>query len=56
MTALVWCLIYMGLLGILSHYVGESLPRSWFSYDAAPFKPYAWESLVSGAGRIICQI
>ena len=43
MTALVWCLIYMGLLGILSHYVGESLPRSWFSYDAATFKPYAWE-------------
>ncbi len=43
MMQFLWCLIYMGLLGVLSHIIGEALPRQWFLYDAVPFKPYAWE-------------
>ncbi len=43
MVQFVWCLIYMGMLGVLSHYIGEALPRDWFQYDAAPYRPYDWE-------------
>lgn len=40
---LVACIVYILILGILSHYIGESLPRSWFVYDRFPFKPFKWE-------------
>lgn len=43
MVQFMWCLGYVGLLGILSHIIGEALPRQWFLYDTVPFKPYAWE-------------
>lgn len=43
MVQFLWCLVYVALLGVLSHVIGEALPRGWFLYDAAPFKPYAWE-------------
>lgn len=43
MLSFLWCLLYVTVLGILSHYVGEALPREWFHADAAPFKPYDWE-------------
>lgn len=34
---------YAAILGILSHYVGESLPRSWFYPERFPYKPFFWE-------------
>lgn len=43
MVQFLWCLIYVGVLGVLAHIIGEALPREWFSYEAAPFKPYEWE-------------
>lgn len=36
-------IVYVLVLGILAHYVGESLPRSFFIIDAFPYKPFAWE-------------
>ena len=43
MMKLVASITYICILGILSHYVGESLPRSIFVYTLFPFKPFFWE-------------
>lgn len=36
-------LIYIAVIGILAHFIGEALPRRYFSADKAPFKPFKWE-------------
>jgi hypothetical protein len=33
----------VGILGILSYFIGESLPRSMYDPRRFPFKTYAWE-------------
>ena len=30
-------------IGLLSHFVGEALPRRWFHYDRRPYLPWKWE-------------
>lgn len=35
--------IYTASLGIVSHYVGQALPRRWFHPDRFPFKSFRWE-------------
>lgn len=40
---LVTSIVYVLLLGIAAHYVGESLPRRWFVCERFPFKPFSWE-------------
>lgn len=35
--------IYVAVIGILAHYVGESLSRSWFSEEKFPYKPFRLE-------------
>lgn len=35
--------VYALILGIVSHYFGESLPRKLFSADRFPFRPFFWE-------------
>lgn len=42
------CLIYIAVLGVLSHFIGEALPRRWFCPDKAPYAPWKWED----GGRI----
>ncbi|MBQ7337098.1 MAG: hypothetical protein IJW40_01455 [Clostridia bacterium] len=37
------CIIYLGALGLLSHVVGEALPRRWFDEDKIPWRSAAWE-------------
>ncbi|HIR64479.1 MAG TPA: glycosyl-4,4'-diaponeurosporenoate acyltransferase [Candidatus Faecousia faecigallinarum] len=34
---------YIALAGILSHVVGEALPRRWFHHDRFPYRTCAWE-------------
>lgn len=34
---------YIILLGILSHLIGEALPRRWFHWDRFPYRTYNWE-------------
>lgn len=34
---------YIALLGILSHVIGEALPRRWFHWDRFPYRAYGWE-------------
>lgn len=36
-------IFYFATVGILSHFVGESLPRSRFHYDSWPYKCFSWE-------------
>ena len=35
--------IYVAVIGILAHYVGESLPRAWFNEEGFPYKPFSFE-------------
>ena len=34
---------YVAVIGILAHYIGESLPRSLFSEYRFPYRTYKWE-------------
>lgn len=40
---LLMSLIYVAVIGILAHYVGESLPRSLFSENKFPYRSFKWE-------------
>jgi len=35
--------LYVMILGIVSHYIGETLPRKWFHWDRFPFRAWKWE-------------
>lgn len=35
--------LYVAICGVLSHFIGEALPRRWFHYDKFPFLPWKWE-------------
>ena len=41
--ALVYSVVYVGLLGLFSYYVGEALPREWFHEDSVLFRSRRWE-------------
>ena len=38
-----YSLIYIAVLGVLSHFVGQALPRSWFDAAKPPYKAAEWE-------------
>lgn len=38
-----YAVIYTAVLAVVSHYVGQSLPRRWFDPDRFPFKAWRWE-------------
>ena len=40
---MIWSITYIALIGILSHYIGERLPRKWFNYDKFPYASFCWE-------------
>lgn len=40
---LITAIQYMVFLSILSHVVGEALPRRWFRWDHPPYAPFSWE-------------
>lgn len=35
--------LYVAMLGVLSHIIGEALPRRWFHYEQFPFAVWRWE-------------
>ena len=37
-----YSLIYIALLGVLSHFVGQALPRKWFDAGKTPYKAADW--------------
>ena len=38
-----YALLYIAALGILSHFVGQALPRAWFSAERFPYRAAEWE-------------
>lgn len=36
-------IVYVAIIGILAHYIGESLPRRWFSEKRFPYVIFVWE-------------
>jgi glycosyl-4,4'-diaponeurosporenoate acyltransferase len=40
----IYSLIYVIFLGIISHFIGESIPRNRFHPDKFPFKLFNWEN------------
>ena len=40
---LIRSIIYIAVMGILAHVIGEALPRRWFHPERAPFAPMKWE-------------
>ena len=49
MHGLLASILYLALLGLLAHPVGQALPRRWFHPDRRPWTPWRWEE--SGAAR-----
>lgn len=41
--ALLKSILYVAVLGVVSHFVGEALPRRWFVWNRFPWRAYAWE-------------
>ena len=40
---LLMSIVYVAIIGILAHYVGESLPRGLFSEYKFPYRAFKWE-------------
>ena len=41
---LVNCIVYIAAIGLLSHLIGEALPRKWFDPEKKPYAPWKIES------------
>ncbi len=41
--ALLKSMIYVAVLGVASHFIGEALPRRWFVWSRFPYRSYRWE-------------
>ena len=35
--------LYVIILGIAAHFIGEALPRKWFRWDSFPYRAWKWE-------------
>lgn len=42
--SLLYAVIYIAVLGILSHFVGQALPRARFSAESFPYRTADWEN------------
>ena len=43
MMPLLYSALYVLVLGIAAHFVGEAVPRRWFHHDRFPYRTYRWE-------------
>ena len=41
--AILMSILYIALVGLTAHVVGEALPRAWFHFDRAPYRAFRWE-------------
>lgn len=42
--SLLYAVIYIAVLGILSHFIGQALPRARFSAESFPYRTADWEN------------
>ena len=40
---LIWCFIYVALIGMFSHVIGQVMPRDWIDPDGLLFRSRSWE-------------
>lgn len=40
---LLWCFIYVSLIGLFSHVIGQVMPRDWIDPDGLLFRSRNWE-------------
>ena len=40
---ILYAVLYAAILGLVSHFVGQLLPRRWFHPDRFPFRTWKWE-------------
>ena len=38
------CIVYIAAIGLLSHLIGEALPRKWFDPEKKPYAPWKLEN------------
>ena len=38
------CIVYIAAIGLLSHLIGEALPRKWFNAEKKPYAPWKIEN------------
>jgi glycosyl-4,4'-diaponeurosporenoate acyltransferase len=43
MNGFLYSILYIAALGVLSHLVGQLLPRAWFSAERFPYRVHGWE-------------
>lgn len=43
MMKLLWCFIYVLLIGVASHFIGQTMPRDWIDPDGLLFRSRSWE-------------
>lgn len=36
-------ILYIALVGLAAHWIGEALPRAWFHFDRPPYRACRWE-------------
>ena len=41
--AFLFSVLYVAVLGIASHFIGQALPARWLRYDVIPCRIYRWE-------------
>ena len=41
--SIVWGVVYIAVISLLGHYIGELLPRKWFDYNRFPYAAFRWE-------------
>ena len=46
------CALYLAVLGVAAHPLGQALPRKWFCAEKAPWRPAPWEK----GGRIYLKL
>lgn len=43
MKNIVDCCVYLAVIGVMGFLLGRILPKTWFSYDCVPYRPFAFE-------------
>lgn len=49
---LINCIVYIAAIGLLSHLLGEALPRKWFNPERKPYAPWRIEN----GGRLYAKL
>ncbi len=40
---IIYCLVYLSIIGIASNFIGDNFNRKWFDFKKTPFAPFSFE-------------